>query len=154
MNKAKIERAPQQYDAKHLTEESCCQPRSIQEPMQLSSRGKQMVWPSGGDNDREHREQDSRGREHQLGIETFQFEISILPKHIAKNCRKEIDTRNMNSVVSALTTGIDAAVSQAQQVQQFQTTVDDEQSLESETNLHRGEQDGQRHCRQQAGKVR
>ena len=26
MNKAKIERAPQQYDAKHITEESCSQP--------------------------------------------------------------------------------------------------------------------------------
>ena len=47
--------------------ESCSQSRSIQEPMQLSSRGKQMVRPSGGDNYREHRERDSRGRERQLG---------------------------------------------------------------------------------------
>ena len=47
--------------------ESCSQNRSIQEPMQLSSRGKQMVWPSGGHNYREHRERDSRAREHQLG---------------------------------------------------------------------------------------
>ena len=47
--------------------ESCSQSRSIQEPMQLSSRGKQMVWPSEGDNYREHRERDSRGRERQLG---------------------------------------------------------------------------------------
>ena len=47
--------------------ESCSQSRYIQESMQLSSRGKQMVWPSGGNSYREHREQDSRGREHQLG---------------------------------------------------------------------------------------
>ena len=86
--------------------------------------------------------------------------------------QKETDTRNMNSVVAALTTGIDAAVSHVQQKaqkvqhqqsqpqfqpqaqpQQFQTTDDDEQSLESETDLHRGEQDRLRHCRQQAGKV-
>ena len=32
MNKEKIEKAQQQYDAKHLTEESCSQSRSIQEP--------------------------------------------------------------------------------------------------------------------------
>ena len=36
--------------------ESCSQSRSIQEPMQLSSRGKQIVWPPGGDNYRERRE--------------------------------------------------------------------------------------------------
>ena len=78
--------------------------------------------------------------------------------------QKEIDTQDMNIVVAALT-GIDAAVSQAQQTaqqefqpqaqpQQFQTSFDDEQSLESETDQHRGEQDRQRHCWQQAGKVR
>ena len=67
--------------------------------------------------------------------------------------QKEIDTRNMNSVEADLTTGIDAAVSQVQQTaQQFQTTFEAEQSLESETNQHQGEQDRQRHCRQQAGK--
>ena len=54
----------------------------------------------------------------------------------------------MNIVVAALTTGVEAAVSQAQQTaqqqfqpqaqpQQFQTTVDDEQSLERETDQHR-----------------
>ena len=59
-------------------------------------QGKQMVWPSGGNNYREHRfnrschrEQGSRGREHQLGVETFQFEMSILPKGIAKNCSRK-----------------------------------------------------------------
>ena len=68
---------------------------------------------------------------------------------------EEIDTRNTNSVVAALITRIDAAVSQVQQTaQQFQTTFDAEQSLESETELHWGAQDGQRHCRLQAGKVR
>ena len=46
--------------------ESCSSFRSIQEPMQLSSRGKQMVWPSRQDKYREHRERDSRGREHQF----------------------------------------------------------------------------------------
>ena len=54
VNKAKIETAPQQHNAKHLTEESCSQSRSILEPMQVSSRGKQMVWPSGGNSHREH----------------------------------------------------------------------------------------------------
>ena len=52
-------------------------------------------------------------------------------------------------------TGIDAAVSQVQQTaHQFQTTFEAEQSLESETDQHRGEQDGQWHCGQQTGKVR
>ena len=65
--------------------------------------------------------------------------------------QKEIDTRN--SAEADLTTGIDAAVSQVQQTaQQFQTTFEAEQSLEGETDKHRGEQDGQRHCRQQAGR--
>ena len=63
----KIERAPLQYDAKHLTEESCSQSGSIQEPMQMSSRGKQMVSPSRGNSYREHRERDSQGREDPLG---------------------------------------------------------------------------------------
>ena len=68
--------------------------------------------------------------------------------------QQEIDTRNMNSIEADLTTGIDAAVSQVQQTaQQFQTTFEAEQSLESETDQHRSEQDGQRHW-QQAGKVR
>ena len=67
--------------------------RSIQEPMQLSSRGNQMVWPSGGNKYREHRfnkscyrEQGRRGREQDFRksvaellyiVETFQFEISF-----------------------------------------------------------------------------
>ena len=66
------------------------------------------------------------------------------PAQTAQFLQKETDTQNMNIVVAALTTGIDAAVSQAQQTaqqqfqpqaqpQQFQTTFDDEQSLESET---------------------
>ena len=66
VNKAKIEKALQQYNAKHLTEARCSQSRSIQESMQMSSRGKQMIRPSGRDNYREHREQDSRGWEHQF----------------------------------------------------------------------------------------
>ena len=57
VKKAKIERARQHYNAKHFIEESCSQSRSVQEPMQLSSRCKQMVWPSGGSN---YRELDSR----------------------------------------------------------------------------------------------
>ena len=64
---------------------------------------------------------------------------------------KEIDTRNMDSVVTVLIMEIDAAGSQVQQTahqqqrqqQQFQTTFEAEQSLES----------GTRHCRQVAGKV-
>ena len=38
VNKAKIENAPQQYSAKHLTEDGCSQSRIIQEIMQISSR--------------------------------------------------------------------------------------------------------------------
>ena len=64
---------------------------------------------------------------------------------MAQFLQKEIDTQNMNIVVAALTTGIDATVSQAQQVQhqqfqpqfqpqaqpqQFQITFAAEQSLE------------------------
>ena len=45
VNKAKIEGTPQQCNTKHFTGESCSQSRSIKEPMQLSSRGKQMAWP-------------------------------------------------------------------------------------------------------------
>ena len=89
-------RKHQQYDAKHFTEERYSQSRSFQEPMQLSSRGKHLVWPSGGNNYREHRfnrscyrQRGSRGREHQLGVETFQFEISTLPKDIANSCRRK-----------------------------------------------------------------
>ena len=87
------------------------------------------------------------------------------PVQMAQFLHKEIDTQNMNVVVAALTTGTDATVSQAQQTaqqqfqsqaqpQQFQSTCDAEQSLESETDRHRGEQDEQRHNRQQAGAMR
>ena len=87
------------------------------------------------------------------------------PVQMAQFLQKEIDTQDIHIVVAALPAGIDAALSQAQQTaqqqfqpqaqpQQFQTTFDDEQSLESETDQHRGEQDRQRQCRQQAGKVR
>ena len=167
VNKAKIEGAPQQYIAKHFIEESCSQSRSIHEPMELSSRCTQVVWPSGGNYYRQHRfnkscylEQGSQGREQ------VESRISGSPR---LNCRtsskrsrlrsqflkKEIDTRNMNNVVTALFTGIDAAVCQVQQTElQFQATFNVEQSLESEKDLHRDEQDGQRHCRQQAGKLR
>ena len=64
-------------------------------------------------------------------VETFQFEISFLAEG---NRHTEHE-----KVVTALTTGIDAAVSQVQQTErQFQTTFDAKQSLESETDLHRG----------------
>ena len=80
------------------------------------------------------------------------------PVQMAQFLQKEIDTQSMNIVVAALTTGIDATVSQPHrtaqqqfqpqaQPQQFQTTFEAEQSLESKTDRHRGEQDGQRHCR-------
>ena len=47
------------------------------------------------------------------------------PVQIAQFLQKEIDAQNMNIVVAALTTGIDATVSQAQQTtqQQFQPQV-------------------------------
>ena len=63
--------------------------------------------------------------------------------------------REVVIVEADLTAGIDAAGSQVQQTaQQFQTTFEAEQSLESETDQHWREQDRQRHCRQQAGTVR
>ena len=59
------------------------------------------------------------------------------PVQMAQFMQKEIDTQDVTIVVAALTTGIDAAVSQAQRVQQsqaqpqqFQTTFEAEQSLE------------------------
>ena len=59
------------------------------------------------------------------------------PVQTAQLMQREIDIQNMSSVVAALTTGIDATVSQAQQVQhqqfqpqQFQTAFEAEQSLE------------------------
>ena len=64
--------------------------------MRLSSRGKQMVWPSGGDNFREHREQDSRGISSDMAPERRQ---SV---QMAQFLQKEIDTQNMNVVVAAL----------------------------------------------------
>ena len=71
------------------------------------------------------------------------------------DCRLTSTRNMMNSVEADLTIGIDTAVSQVHQTgRQFQTTFEAEQSLESETDLRRCEQDGQRHCRQQAGKVR
>ena len=102
-------------------------------------------------------------------ISTDIASVGRQPVQTAQFLHKEIDIQTMNRVVAALTTGIDVAVPQAQQVQhqqfqphfqpqaqpqQLQTTFEAEQSLESETDLHGGEQDGQRHCRQQAGKVR
>ena len=69
------------------------------------------------------------------------------PVQMAQFLLIEIDMKNMNSVVAPLTTRIDAAVSQPQQVQhqkfqqqfqQLQTTFEAEQSLESETALHGG----------------
>ena len=142
---------------------SCSQSRSIQEPMKFSSRGNPIRRYG-------HQEETLT-----TNIESETAEVESISSDMASECRqpvqmaqflqKEIDTQDMNIVVTALTTGIDAAVSQAQQTaqqqfqpqaqpQQFQTTFDDEQSLESETDQHRGEQDRQRHCRQQSGKVR
>ena len=75
------------------------------------------------------------------------------PVQMAQFLQKEIDTLHMNIVVAALTTGIDASISQAQQTaqfqpqtqaQQFQATFDDEQSLKSETDQHLAEQERQR----------
>ena len=52
--------------------------------------------------------------------------------------QKEIDTWNMISFEADLTTGIEAAVSQVPQTaQQFQTTFEAEQSLESETDQNK-----------------
>ena len=55
-----------------------------------------MVWPSGGDNFREHREQDSRGISSDMASERRQ---SV---QMAQFLQKEIDTQNMNIVVAAL----------------------------------------------------
>ena len=94
---------------------------------------------------REQGMQDFRKSEAELLyiVETLQFEISIL-------AGRQSTHGTLNSVVAALTTGIDAAVSQVQQTaQQFQATFDAEQSLERETDQHRGEQDGAAGCKQE-----
>ena len=125
MNKAKIEKTPQQYKAKHITEENCSQSRSIQEPMQLSSRSKQMVGPSGENNDlllaeawrSGHDHPDNRFQRGDRGVPEREFHrvgrrSQDLPNALTaaevterlglRNC---IDTRNMNSVEADLTTG-------------------------------------------------
>ena len=138
MNKAKIEKAPQQYNSKHLTEESCSQSRSIQEPMQMSSRGKQMVKPSGSDMASERRQ----------------------PVQMAQFFQKEIDTQNMNIVVASPKGSMRQVLRRRRSNSRRPSRSSSRQHLKhsnplrSETDLHRGEQDGQRHCRQQAGKVR
>ena len=131
--------------------ESCSQFQSIQETMQLSSGASR--W-SG------HQEQTITAN-----IENETAMVESISWDMASERRQPILAEGNRHTAS--TTGIDAAVSQAQQTaqqqfqpqaqpQQFQTTFDDdqhdEQHLESETDQHRGEQDRQRHCRQQAGK--
>ena len=90
VNKAKIEKAPQQYDAKHF----------IQDPMQLSSGSKQTVWPSGGTITATI---DST----ETAVENKVAEVESISSET-----KRSNTRDMNSVATALTTGIDAAVPQ------------------------------------------
>ena len=89
------------------------------------------------------------------------------PVQMAQFFQKEIDTQNMNIVVAVRTTGIDATVSQAQQTARRSTSSSRRSSrsssiqhskksnlLRNETDQHWGEQDGQRHGKQQAGKMR
>ena len=136
----------------------------------------QMVWPSGENNDPLFAEAWRSGHEHpndrfqrgdRVEYKKLIFTVwdvggpdlanAMTAAEVTERLRlqKEIDTRNMDSVEADLTTWIDAAVSHVQQTAQlFQTTSEAEQSLESETEQHRGEQDRQRHCRQQSGNVR
>ena len=88
---------------------------------------------------RERRERDSRGREHQLGhgigAQTANANGSILAEG---NQHHRTFSSAADGAVPVPAAGPVAA----------------DQSLESETDLHRDEQDRQRHCRQQARKVR
>ena len=177
MDKAKIERAPQQYDAKHITEESCSQPvpkhpRTDADVQQwqtygMAIRGKTTIFyklklgevlttiPTVDFNVETVEYKNLSFTLSVVGGPDFANAMTAAEDTERLGLQKEIDTRNMNSVEADLTTKIDAAVSQVQQTaQRFQTTFEAEQSLESETDQHLCEQDGQRHCRQQAGKVR
>ena len=152
VNKAKIEKAPQPYIAKHITKKTAASPEASKN--RCSCPAKASTWYG-------HQEETITANIENETAEVESISSDMAPQRrqpvqMAQFSQKETDTQYMNIVVAALTTGIDAAVSQAQPTaqQQFQTTFDDEQSLESETDQHRGEQDRQRHCRQQAGKVR
>ena len=160
MNKARIEKAPQPYNAKHTTEKAAASPEASKN---------QCGGPAGAIRWYGHQEEiiTANIENETAEVESIRSDMASerrQPVQMAQCLQKEPDTQDMNIVVAAFTIGIDAAVSQAQQAlqqfqpqaqpQQFQTIFDDEQSLESETDQHRGEQDRQRHCRQQAGKVR
>ena len=102
VNKAKIEKTQQQYDAKHFTEECCSQDRSTQEPLQLCSNGNQIT----ANIDSTEAVIENKATE----VESISSESSrsslrshFFPKDISKNCRQEIDTRNMNSGVTSFT---------------------------------------------------
>ena len=149
MNKAKIEKASEQYNAKH---QESCQSRTILESNGMAIRKRQFP-------------RTSRTRQPRSGASARTWHLSANSQCKWLNFQREIDTQNMNMVVAALTTGIDATVSQAQQTaqqqfqpqaqpQQFQATFKAEQSLQNETDLHRGEQDGQRHCRQRSNEMK
>ena len=100
VNKAKIEKAAQQWNAKQFVEESCSQSRSIQDPMQLSSGSKQMYG---------HQEETITANidSTEAAIENKAAEVESISSE-----SKRSNTRDMNSVATALTTGIDAAVPQ------------------------------------------
>ena len=152
VSKAKIERAPQQYDAKRITEDSCSQP--VPKHPRIRCPGGASRWYG-------QQEKTTNFKKLELGevvttIPTFGFNVETVE---CKNLRftvwdvrgqdlpnamtaaevnerlglqKEIHTQNKNSIEADVTTGIDAAVSQVQQAaQQFQTTFEAEQSLES-----------------------
>ena len=118
MNKAKIEKAPQPYIAKHITVKAAASPEASKN--RCSCPAGASIWYG-------HQEETITAN---IGNETAEVEsISSdmaserrQPVQMAQFWQKEIGTQNMNSVVAALTTGIDAAVSQAQQTaqQQFQ----------------------------------
>ena len=141
MNKAKIEKAPQPYIAKHITEKVAASPEASKN---------QCSCPAGASRWYGHQEETIAAN-----IENETAEVESIssdmasergqPVQMAQFLQKEIDTQDMNIVAAALTTGIDAADSQAQQVQhqqfqpqfqpqaqpqQFQTTFEAEQSLE------------------------
>ena len=109
MNKAKIEKVPQSYNAKHITEKAAASPEASKNrcscpagPSRWYGHQKETITANIV-NETAEVESDSSD----MASERRQ------PVQMAQFLQKEIDTQDMHIVVTA--PGIDAAVSQAQQ---------------------------------------
>ena len=101
MNKAKIEKARQPYNAKHITEKATASPEASKN---------RCSCPAGASRWYGHQEDTSTAN-----IENETAEVESISSDMASECRqpvqmaqfsqKEIDTQDMNIVVAALTRG-------------------------------------------------